>query len=44
MSHAMKLWERMLEQNLRKKSKDNDNQFDFISWRSTWKRFTYCGI
>jgi len=35
MSHTMKLWERVIEQRLRKKVKVSDNQFGFMPGRST---------
>ena len=35
MSYTMKLWERVMEQRLRKKIKISENQFDFMPGRST---------
>lgn len=35
MSHTMKLWERVIEQRLRRKVKITDNQFGFMPGRST---------
>jgi hypothetical protein len=35
MSHTMKLWERIIEQRLRKKTKISENQFGFMPGRST---------
>jgi hypothetical protein len=35
MSHTMKLWERMIEHNLRKLTTVSKNQFDFMPRRST---------
>ena len=35
LSHAMKLWERVMEKRLGKDISITDNQFDFMSGRST---------
>ena len=35
MSHAMKLWERVIEQKLRQKTKISKNKFGFMLGRST---------
>jgi len=37
MSHTMKLWERMIEQRLRKETNFSENQFIFMPKRSTMK-------
>jgi len=35
MSHTMKLWERVIERRIRKETRVTDNQFGFMSGRST---------
>jgi len=35
MSHTMKLWEMVIERGLRKETRVTDNQFGFMSGRST---------
>ena len=35
MCHTMKLWERVIEQRLRRETTISDNQFDFMPGRST---------
>jgi len=35
MSHTMKLWERVIERQLRKETRVTDNQFGFMPGRST---------
>ena len=39
MSHAMKLWERVMEQRLRQKTKISENQFGFMPGRPTMEVF-----
>lgn len=38
-SHIMKLWERVIEQRLRKETQIIDNQFGFMLGRSTMKAY-----
>ena len=37
MNHTMKLWKRVIEQRLRKETNVSENQFGFMSGRSTMK-------
>jgi len=35
--HSIKLWKKMIERNIRKETQVTDNQFGFMSGRSTMK-------